>query len=319
METGSSRASSAQSIVLPLVKLFFIGESLGGFVELPFFMLVCYDMSMTLLDGKKIAERMLAELKEEIAAMKENLRLAVVVVGQDPVIDNFIAQKKKAGESVGVDVRVYPFPADITTNELRRRIAEIVHEKKNTGVIIQLPLPAHINRQYILNAIPPEKDPDVLSSRAVGNFAVGKSPVMPPVVGAIKILFQEYGIEYQGRKIVVLGAGALVGRPVALWLAGEHATFTLVGSEKHDPKEFLADADIVIAGIGKQKFVTARMIKKGVVLIDAGTSESEGRIAGDIDADSVGDRASHLAPVPGGVGPLTVAVLFKNLVTLSKL
>ena len=272
---------------------------------------------MTLLDGKKIAERMLAELKEEIAAMKGTLRLAVVVVGQDPVVESFIGQKKKAGESVGIDVRIYPFPTDITTNELRRRIAEIVHEKKNTGVIIQLPLPAQVNRQYILNAIPPEKDPDVLSSHAVGNFTVGKSPVMPPVAGAIRILLREYGIEYRAKKIVVLGAGALVGRPVALWLAGEYATFTLVGSEAYDPTELLADADIVITGVGRPKFITGSMIKKGVVLIDAGTSESEGKLAGDIDADSVADRASHLAPVPGGVGPLTVAVLLKNLVTLS--
>ena len=285
---------------------------------------------MILLDGKKIANRILGELKEEISGVhpvrgkvsngvKKQMRLAVVMVGSDPAVKNFIAQKKKAGVSVGTDVRVYPFPADITTNELRKRLAEIVHEKKNTGVIIQLPLPAQINKQYILNAIPPEKDPDVLSARALGNFAVGKSAIMPPVAGTIRMLLEEYGINYKNKYSAVLGAGALVGRPVAMWLLQEQASFSVVGSAAHDAEKFLADADIVIAGIGKPRFVTGSMIKKGATVIDAGTSESEGKIAGDVDFESVSKKAAYVTPVPGGVGPLTVALLFKNLITLAQL
>lgn len=274
---------------------------------------------MTILDGKKIAERMLAEIKTEIAGMKKPARLAVVVAGKDPVVESFIAQKKKAAESVGIDVRVYPFPADIATNELRKRISEIVHEKKNTGVIIQLPLPPHINKQYILNAIPPEKDPDVLSARAIGNFAVGKSPVMPPVVGAIKKLFEEYRIDYRAKSVAIVGAGALVGRPVALWLLGEGVGFTLTTEHTPYPETALRQADIVISGIGKPRFITGDRIKKDAVVIDAGTSESAGEIVGDIDADSVAGKISAFSPVPGGVGPLTVAVLFKNLLTLAQL
>jgi len=251
--------------------------------------------------------------------MTKKPRLAVVVVGEDPVIANFIAQKKKAADAIGAEVRIYPFPAEITTNELRKRISEIVHEKRNTGVIIQLPLPAHINKQYILNAIPPEKDADVLSSRAVGAFAVGKSPIMPPVAGAIKILFEAYEIAYREAYIVILGAGSLVGRPVALWLMNERADVTVIADHAEEKTDIIRMADIVISGVGKPAFVRGDMIKQGAGVIDAGSSESAGEVVGDIDANSVGAKAAFLAPVPGGVGPLTVAILLKNLFILAAL
>lgn len=273
---------------------------------------------MILLNGKKCAEEILERVREKVSAFKKRLRLAVVVVGEDPAVRSFIAKKKQAGESIGIDVRVYPFPETITTNELRKRIAEIVHEKKNSGVIIQLPLPEYINRQYILNAVTPEKDVDVLSSRAIGNFVVDKSPILPPMVGAVKALFEEYGIEYRGKTIVVAGAGTLVGKPIALWLLSEHVHFSITTSETLDAGETLRRADIIITGIGKSGFITGDMVKDGVVVIDAGTSESEGKIAGDVDFESVSKKASALTPVPGGVGPVTVAVLFRNLVTLAQ-
>ena len=272
---------------------------------------------MKVLDGKKVAERILAELAQEAANIRK-LRLGVIVVGDDPVIKSFIAQKKKAADAVGAELRTYPFPADVTTNELRRRISEIVHEGRNTGVIIQLPLPPHINAQYILNAIPPEQDADVLSARAVGNFATGKSRIMPPVAGAVKALFDEYAILYRNLHIVVLGAGRLVGRPVALWLMHERAPVTVISERAEDRASIIRTADIVISGIGKPRFVTGDMIKEGAVLIDAGSSESEEEVVGDMDEASVAFKAAYLAPVPGGVGPLTVAMLLKNLLTLAR-
>jgi len=281
---------------------------------------------MILLDGKKLSRKILSEFKETVVGMTEKFRLGIVVVGGNPAVKSFIAQKRKAADDVGIDTRVYPFPAEITTNELRKRISEIVHEKRNSAVIIQLPLPGHINTQYILNSVPPEKDADVLSARAVGNFSVGKSPIMPPVAGAIKALFEEYGIDYKNKYIVILGAGNLVGKPTALWLLNEKATFSVIRSATRHPEEFLRQADIIISGIGKPGFITGNMVKDGVVLIDAGTSESEGpstglgikKLVGDADFDSVSAKCSYITPVPGGVGPLTVIMLFKNLVTLSK-
>jgi len=274
---------------------------------------------MILMDGKAAAQKIFDALKEQAAGMEKKPRLAVVVVGEDQVIASFISQKKKAADAIGAEVRVYPFPAEITTNELRKRIAEIVHEEKNSAVIIQLPLPAHINKQYILNAIPPEKDADVLSARAVGAFAVGKSAVMPPVAGAIKTLFEEYAIQYREAHITILGAGSLVGRPVAMWLLNERADVTVIADRAEEKKEIIHSADIVVSGVGKSGLVKGEMIKQGAVVIDAGSSESEGEVVGDIDANSVGAKAAFLAPVPGGVGPLTVAILLKNLFTLASI
>lgn len=251
--------------------------------------------------------------------MTKKLRLAVVVVGKDPVVAKFIEQKKKAAESVGIDVRIYPFEEKVTTNELRKRVAEIVHEEKNTGIIIQLPLPAQINTQYILNSVTPEKDVDVLSARAIGNFVVGKSIIMPPVAGAIKALLDEYAVDYKNKYAVILGAGNLVGKPTALWFLNEKVTFSVVRSGTKNPQEFLKKADIIISGIGKPKFITKDVIKDGVVIIDAGTSESAGKVVGDVDFDSVAAKSSYITPVPGGVGPVTVAILLRNLVALSKL
>lgn len=273
---------------------------------------------MILLDGKKLSQKILDEVKYDVEKLGEKLRLGIAVAGKDPIIEKFIAQKKKAAKSVGIDVRVYPFDQAISTNELRKRLVEIVHEEKNTGVIIQLPLPAQISTQYILNSIPPEKDTDVLSSRAIGNFATGRNRIMPPVAGAVKAFFEEYGIDYKNKYVVILGAGNLVGKPVALWLLNEKAMFSVVRSSTENPKEILWQADIIISGIGKPKFITGDMIKADAIVIDAGTSESEGKIVGDVDFESVSQKAAYITPVPGGVGPVTVAVLFKNLVTLAQ-
>lgn len=273
---------------------------------------------MKILDGRQLSDKILGELKERISEKKLALRLAVVVVGEDPVIQKFIEQKKKVALSIGIDVRVYPFDRDITTNELRRRIAEIVHEEKNSGVIIQLPLPPHINAQYILNAVTPEKDIDVLSARSIGNFVVGKRGVFPPVAGAIKEFFQEYGIDFSSKRIVVLGGGSLVGRPAALWLIGEKANVTMVSKQTEGTENLLREADIIISGIGKPQFITGSMVKDGVIIIDAGTSESGGKLVGDVDFETVSKKASFVTPVPGGIGPVTIAILLRNLVRLSE-
>lgn len=271
-----------------------------------------------ILDGKKLSEKILEEVKKEVANLEGKTRLAIVLVGEDPVIKKFIEQKKKVAESVGINIRIYPFDEKITTNELRKKIAEIVHEEKNSGVIIQLPLPSHINAQYILNSVTPEKDVDMLSAKSLGNFIVGRSPILSPVAGAVKAFFEEYKIEYKNKHIVVAGAGSLVGRPVALWLFSEHASFSVINQDTPNPENFLREADIIISGIGKPKFITGEKVKEEVVVIDAGTSESEGKLVGDVDFGSVSKKASFITPVPGGVGPVTIALLLKNLVTLSQ-
>lgn len=271
-----------------------------------------------ILDGRKLSEKILTSLKQEVNSFSKKLRLAVVAVGKNQIAEKFINQKRKTAEFLGMDFKIYPFEEEITTNELRKRLSEIVHEKRNTGVIIQLPLPEQINTQYILNSIVPEKDVDVLSSKAIGNFVAGKSEIMPPVAGAVKEIFEEYNIEYKGKNIVVVGAGSLVGKPVAWWLLNEKISFTVTESSTIHPEEIIKNADILVTGIGKPGFLKGDWIKKGAVVIDAGTSESGGKLSGDVDFESASQKAGHITPVPGGVGPVTVAMLFKNLVTLAK-
>ena len=273
---------------------------------------------MVILDGKKLSEKILEELKAEISGLKKKLRLAVVVVGKNPVGERFVNQKRKIAQELGVDFKIYSFAESITTNKLRKKLTEVVHEKRNTGIIIQHPLPERLNAQYILNSIMPEKDVDVLSAKAVGNFAVNKSPILPPVAGAIRAFFIEYKIDFHQKNIVIVGAGNLVGKPAALWLLNEKTGFTVLKSGTPNPEKFIKEADILITGIGKPKFIKGDWIKNGAVIIDAGTSEAGGKLVGDVDFEGASKKASHITPVPGGVGPVTVATLFKNLVVLAK-
>lgn len=273
---------------------------------------------MVILDGKALAEKMVAGLQEQYAGLTKKPVLAAVVVGDDAVIRKFVERKKNIASELGVDFRVYEYASDISTNELRKRLAVIVHDTDPDGIIVQLPLPPEINRQYILNSIPPEKDVDVLSARAIGDFAVGKSKILPPVVGAIKALLGEYNIDVRAKHVLVVGAGMLVGKPVALWLANKKASFSVVDESTQGVPEFAEKADIIITGVGKPGLITGNIVKEGAVVIDAGTSESGGKLVGDVDFDSVSQKASHITPVPGGIGPLTVAMIYQNLFTLTQ-
>ena len=272
---------------------------------------------MVLLDGKKLSQKILDEVRKKVSETASKLRLAVVMAGENAVIKKFVEQKKKIADSVGIGVKIYMFPATVTTNELRKKLAEIVHEKKNTGVIVQLPLPDHINTQYILNSVTPEIDVDMLSSRALGNFVAGKSPIISPVAGAGRAFLGGYNIFFREEHVVVAGLGNLVGRPVALWLLSERATFSVVTKDTPDVFSFFKTADIVISGMGQPNFIKGDMVKEGVVIIDAGTSESGGRLVGDVEFASVAPKTSCITPVPGGVGPVAIAMLLKNLVTLA--
>lgn len=270
-----------------------------------------------IVDGKKLAEKLKEELKKGVSALGKAPRLAIVRVGEDAVTKKFLERKIKFGADIGADVRVYELLADISGTKLREKLAEIVHIKENTGVVVQLSLPKEINSQYILDGIVPEKDPDMLSSKSWGLFSTGRSKILPPVAAAIKYILDENNVAVKGKNAVVVGAGKLVGKPAAAWLMNEGATVSVVDENTPDAKHFTLNADILISGAGKPKLITPEMVKKGVIAIDAGTSESAGKMAGDIDP-AVSEKASLFTPVPGGVGPLTVAMLFKNLVELAK-
>lgn len=270
-----------------------------------------------IIDGKKIAEEIKKELKQEILKTNKKLKLAIVQVGENEVSRKFIERKIKFADEIGVKTKIYELPEDISTNKLRKKMAEICHIKENDGVILQLPLPEKINTQYALNSIIPKKDVDVLSAKSIGDFAVGRSVVLPPVVGAIKEIFERNNVNLKGKNVVVIGAGILVGKPIAIWVINQGATVFVLRSSTKDISEFTKRADIIISGVGKPNLIKAEMVKDGIIIIDAGTSMEKGKLAGDIDP-KVAEKSSLFTSVPGGVGPITVAMVFKNLVELNK-
>jgi len=286
---------------------------------------------MKILDGKKLSERILANLKKEIKNHRLKSRLAVISVGENPISQIFINQKEMACEKIGINFKLFKFPTKIKNSELKKEISGIVKNPANSGVIIQLPLPKKFLPEEILNLISEEKDIDVLSENSLGKFyqalpsfssknlgGQGTLKILPPTVQGILYLFKNYKIDLKGKNVVIVGAGRLVGFPLAIQLLKEKATVSVLNEFTKDAPSFLKKADILISGVGKPNLIKGNMIKRGVIVIDAGTSVKNGRLVGDVDFQSVFKKASYITPVPGGIGPLTVACLLENLVKLLK-
>ncbi len=261
-----------------------------------------------ILDGKALSKKIEAELRAKVTGLGKPVTLAVVIVGDDPVSVKYINRKKAVGENVGVDVQLFEYEADIVETDLKLEIEKLVARQDIDGVLVQLPLPDHLNREEIINLIPPAKDPDSLGEDA---------KVPSPVVRAVQEILKTSQIELADKKIVVVGQGKLVGRPVALWLASDGYDVTVVDSKVVDVGAITRHADILILGAGQPGLIKPDMIKEGVVIIDAATSEASGRLAGDADP-ACADKAVLFTPVPGGVGPLTLVLLFANLLDLAK-
>ena len=273
---------------------------------------------MKLLDGKKLSEKILADLKREIKKSNLKLRLAVIQVGENSASQIFINQKKKACKLVGVDFKLYRFDEKISPQGLKKEIIKNVRNLANSGIIIQLPLPKKFLPEEFLNLILEEKDIDVLSEESLGKFYQGTLKILPPTVNGILGLLKNYKIELKGKNVVVIGAGRLVGFPLAIQLLKEKATLAVLNEFTKDAPSFIKKANILISGVGKPNLIRGDIVKKGVVVIDAGSSMQKGKLLGDVDFKSVSKKASYITPVPGGVGPLTVACLLENLVKLNK-
>ncbi len=273
---------------------------------------------MILLNGKKLSEEIIKNIKKEIKNSHLKLRLAVVQVGENPVSQIFINQKKKACQKTGIDFKLFEFPAKIKKSELKKEIEKICQNPKNSGVIIQLPLSKKFLPEDFLNLIPGEKDIDVLSENSLGRFYQGTLKILPPTVQGILYLLKKYKIGLKSKDIVIIGAGRLVGFPLAIQLLKEKATVSVLNEFTRDAKFFTKKADILVSGVGKPNLIKENMIKKGVIIIDAGTTLKKRKLVGDVNFQSVFKKVSHITPVPGGVGPLTVACLLENLVKLNK-
>ena len=269
-----------------------------------------------ILDGKRLAEIILTGLRREISRKKMKLALAVVQVGKNPASEIFVREKRKACQKAGISFKEYDFPKNIPSFRLKKEIKKIV--KANSGIIIQLPLPKTIETEDILDLISKKKDPDVLSGENFVSFLEGKSSVLPPVAGAIKVIFEAYGIKAKGKKVAVVGTGRLTGFPAAVWALQQGAKVCVINASTKFPSRLTGRADVIISGTGKPGLIRRNWVKKGAVIIDCGTKRIKGKIKGDVDFNQVAKKASFITPVPGGIGPLTVAVVLKNLVELNK-
>lgn len=244
---------------------------------------------------QEAARQLLQEIKKEAQALSGKLRLGIVQVGKpNQATQRFLAQKQRTGQELGVEVRVFEYSDQLSTTQLRKRLASLVHSGKNTGLILQLPLPAKFNTQYLLNALPPHQDVDVLSTKSLSQFLGGTLPIEPPVVGAVKTVLALHNLDYKTKRILLLGAGRLVGRPLALWLLREDVGFCLATKTTPNVGKLLKQADLVVSAVGQEGFVKKGQLKKGAILLDFDKTK-------------------------GGLGPLVVAHLFKNLVTLARL
>jgi len=269
------------------------------------------------IDGKKLAQEIIEELKKERKKITKKIRLAVVMVGDNSASFSYIKQKERVAKEIGIDTRVYQYADSIKTKELRKKVGEICRVTYNRGVIVQLPLPPSINTQVVLNAVLPQKDPDVLCEKNLGSFYANRLQILPPVLASIKFLLEKYEISIEGKNVLIIGRGRLVGKPASLWFINQRATVITANSKTKDLEKFINNADIIVSSAGKHGLITGDLIKKGVIIFDAAVVSEDGKLKGDCD-DSVKDKAKFITPVPGGIGPLCVAFLFKNLLELVK-
>ena len=271
-----------------------------------------------LIDGKLISTQIKDELKAEVACFKEKgivPCLAVIQVGNDPASSVYVNNKKKACAYIGIESLSYELEENISQEKLLTIIDELNHNDMVNGILVQLPLPKHINEEAIIKAIAPEKDVDGFHPETVGNMCIGSKGFLPCTPAGVIQLLKRSNIEIEGKECVVIGRSNIVGKPMALLLLRENGTVTITHSRTKDLKEITKRADILVAAIGKPRFVTADYVKEGAVVIDVGIHRNEdNKLCGDVDFDDVLDKVSAITPVPGGVGPMTIAMLMNNCV-----
>lgn len=272
-----------------------------------------------LIDGKALAAQLRGEIREQAENFRKqrgkDIGLAVILVGEDPASQVYVRNKIKACEEVGVKSFSYHLPAETTEQQLVSLIDELVESDNVHGILVQLPLPKHLNERAVLAHIPPAKDVDGFCAENVGNLAMNRTTIVACTPFGVMKMLEKYGIDPKGKNAVVLGRSNIVGKPMAMLLLNADATVTVCHSKTKNLKEICAAADILVVAIGRAKFVTADMVKEGAVVIDVGMDRDEnGKLCGDVDFEHVKDKASYITPVPGGVGPMTITMLLYNTV-----
>ena len=275
-----------------------------------------------IINGKELSKKIKKELKEKVKELKEkgiNPKLAVIMVGDDAGSQVYVRNKSKACEKVGIEFEEYLFDDKLQEKELLQLIEKLNLDDSVHGILLQSPVPKHIDINKAFRTISPDKDVDGFNPINVGNLSIGEDAFISWTPYGIVKMLEEYNIETVGKKAVILGRSNIVGKPMIQCMLNKNSTVTVCHSKTKDIEEEVKRADIVIAAIGKPKFVKAHMVKEGAVVIDVGINRLEdGTICGDVDYDEVSKKASYITPVPGGVGPMTIAMLLSNLVKAAK-
>ncbi len=271
-----------------------------------------------IIDGKKISLQIKDELKERVQALKEKGRevtLAVIQVGEDPASSVYVRNKKKGCEYIGIGSLSYELPEDIPMQELLALIGELNEREDVNGILVQLPLPSHMDEDAVIRAISPQKDVDGFHPQSVGALCIGQPGFVSCTPAGIIQLLKRSGIEIAGKECVVLGRSNIVGKPMGILLLRENGTVTIAHSKTENLKEVTSRADILIAAVGKPKMITREYVKEGAVVIDVGINrDGDNKLCGDVDFEDVEPVCSAITPVPGGVGPMTIAMLLYNCV-----
>ncbi len=268
---------------------------------------------MVILDGKKVSKKVLAAVKKRVDGLGIVPHLVVILVGDNPASVLYVNNKKKAAESVGIKSTVMSFPVDISENRLLDTIKQLNNDASVTGILVQLPLPSHIDKNEVITTISPKKDVDGFNPENVGKLVVGIEPYFYPATPqGIIMLLDEYNIPIEGKHAVVVGRSNIVGKPMAQMLLKRNATVTMCHSHTQNIDEIIKTADIVVSAVGK-KIIRCKMVKKNSCFIDVGIfKDSNGKLTGDIDFDVISSSCGFISPVPGGVGPMTIASLMFN-------
>ncbi len=279
---------------------------------------------MNLIDGRKVATELQAEMKREVKQLKneQNLipGLATILIGDEPASRIYVSMKTKACDNIGIYHEEHTFPEDVGEDEVIRVIRQLNDASKIHGILVQLPLSPHLNERKILNTVSPKKDVDGFHPINMGNLfiGVGTETLVPCTPAGIMILLERVGVDIEGKHAVIVGRSSIVGKPVALMLLARHATVTICHSKTGDLGEYTRRADILVVAVGMAKLITKDMVKEGAVVIDVGINRIDGKLCGDVDFEGVRKKASAITPVPGGVGPMTIAMLMRNTITAAK-
>lgn len=267
----------------------------------------------TILDGKKLSAKILDDVTEKVAKLDKKPHLVVILVGKDPASELYVGMKEKTAHKIGLKSTVLRYPENTYEQTILDKINELNNDEDVTAILVQVPLPKQISEQKVIQAVAPNKDVDGFTTENIGRISIGLEPYAFPCtpLGIIKLL-EEYKIQTEGKQAVVVGRSNILGKPMAQMLLNKNATVTICHSRTKNLAEITKTADILIAAAGKPKMITCDMIKPDCVVIDAGTSKIDGKTIGDVDFENISDLTSYITPVPGGVGPMTIACLMQN-------